>query len=109
MRDELEKLELTQAVQGLRDQLTSSVETSNGQRIKFQVDEINLEFIVELRRDAQAKAGFKAWVISSDMQAGIARSSTHKVSVKLRPRDSMNGSPVEIGAAGEIDMHDFEP
>jgi hypothetical protein len=103
----LEQVELTTAVQGLRDQLIASVDSSNGQRIKFEVDEINLEFSVELRRDASVKAGFKAWVVSSDAQAGIGQTSTHKVSVKLKPRDSVDGRPIEIGNGTEVDMGEF--
>ncbi|MFE1448046.1 trypco2 family protein [Streptomyces olivaceoviridis] len=108
MQDPLGNVELTAAVQGLRDQLISSVDYSNGQPIKFEVEEINLEFSVELRRDASVKAGFKAWVISSDVQAGVTHNATHKVSLKLRPKDSRDGRPVEIGSSAEISMGDFE-
>ncbi|MGX1562884.1 trypco2 family protein [Streptomyces sp. NPDC055506] len=108
MRDALENVELTAAVQGLRDQLIASVESSNGQSIRFEVEEINLEFSVELRRDANVKAGFKAWVVSSDAQVGVARSATHKISVKLRPKNFEDGQPVEIGSSVEVDIDDFD-
>ncbi|MFJ2841541.1 trypco2 family protein [Streptomyces griseofuscus] len=101
-------MELTAAVQGLRDQLISSVDSSNGQPIMFEVEEINLEFSVELRRDASVKAGFKAWVVSADAQAGVTHNATHKVSVKLRPKDSVSGRSVEIGSREEISMDDFD-
>ncbi|MFF8287576.1 hypothetical protein G3260_004842 [Streptomyces albus] len=107
MQGALENVELTAAVQGLRDQLISSADSSSGQNIRFEVEEISLEFTVELRRDASAKAGFKAWVISSDLQASAAKSSVHKVSVKLKPKHSTDGTPVEIGNAAEVDMGDF--
>ncbi|MER8268741.1 trypco2 family protein [Streptomyces griseus] len=107
MRDPLENVELTAAVQGLRDQLMDSVQAADGQRVRFEVDEITLDFSVELRRDATAKAGFKAWVVFSDAQVGVAQNSVQKVSVKLKPKDSANGEPIEIGNQAEVDMSDF--
>ncbi|WP_405624570.1 trypco2 family protein [Streptomyces sp. NBC_01396] len=103
----MEEVELTAAVQGVRDQLIASVDASNGQRIKFEVEEVNLEFTVELRRDVNAKAGFRAWVVSGDVQAGVARSSVHRVAVKLKPKNATDGRPVEVGSASEVDMSDF--
>lgn len=108
MGDPLEKVELTAAVQGLRDQLMSSMEAADGQRIRFEVDEITLDFSVEVRRDATAKAGFKAWLVTGDAQVGVAQNAVHKVSVKLKPKDSANGGSIEIGNRAEVDMGDFE-
>ncbi|KEF03415.1 hypothetical protein DF17_28670 [Streptomyces rimosus] len=106
-QDPLENVELTAAVQGLRDQLMAAVDASDGRPIRFEVEEINLEFAVELRRDAQIKAGFKAWVVSGDSQAGAARTAAHKVSVKLRPKKSRDGGPVEIGNQDDVSMEVF--
>ncbi|MDX3313965.1 trypco2 family protein [Streptomyces sp. NPDC054884] len=108
MRDALENVELTAAVQGLRDQLIASMGAANGQQIRFEVEEISLEFSVELRRDASVKAGFKAWVVASDAQAGVAHNTTHKVSVKLKPKDSSDGRSIEIGSRSQISMEGFE-
>jgi hypothetical protein len=107
MRDTLENIELTEAVQGLRDQLMSCVESSAGHQVKFEVEAIDLEFAVELRRDVNAKAGFKAWVTSADFQGGVAQNSSHRVSIKLRPKESGSGNPVEIGSQSKVDMSEF--
>jgi Trypsin-co-occurring domain 2 len=40
---------------------------------------------VELRQDAKAKAGFKAWVVSGDAEGGLSRGRTHRVSLTLTP------------------------
>ncbi|MFB8168301.1 trypco2 family protein [Kitasatospora purpeofusca] len=108
MRDPLENVELTEAVQGLRDQLMAAADAADGQRIRFEVDEITLDFSVELRRDATAKAGFKAWVVSGDAQVGVAQNAVHKVSVKLKPKDSALGGPMEIGSQVAVNLGDFE-
>ncbi|MEU9976074.1 trypco2 family protein [Streptomyces sp. NPDC051014] len=108
MPDALENVELTAAVQGLRDQLIASMDAADGQQIRFEVEEINLEFSIELRRDASVKAGFKAWVVASDAQLGVAHNTTHKVSVKLKPKNSSDGRSIEIGSRTQISMDDFE-
>ncbi|MDT0448558.1 trypco2 family protein [Streptomyces hesseae] len=80
------EIELAAAVAALRDELTAAVARGSEQEIKFQVGPIELEFTVELRQDVKAKAGFKAWVVSGDGEAGLARSRTHRVTVALTPK-----------------------
>ncbi|MEW9555283.1 trypco2 family protein [Nonomuraea sp. NPDC050783] len=41
-----------------------------GSQIAFAVGPIELEFAVELKADAKAKAGFKAWVVTAGAEAG---------------------------------------
>src|SRR6266508_2765905 len=51
------------------------------------VVDIEMEFAVELRADAKAKAGFKAWVLASaEVEAGVSRGRTHRVMVTLTPK-----------------------
>ena len=51
----------------------------------FKVGPIEMEFAVELRRDARAKLRFKAWVASGDVEGSIARSGSHRVCLTLTP------------------------
>lgn len=80
------EIELAAAVAALRDELTEAAACGNGQGIIFQVGPIELEFTVELRQDVKAKAGFRAWVVSGDGEAGMARGRTHRVKVALTPQ-----------------------
>lgn len=80
------ELELADAVASLRDELVQAVTRGAGQDLAFQVGPVELEFSVELRQDARAKAGFKAWVVSGDAEAGAARGRTHRVMVTLTPK-----------------------
>lgn len=52
----------------------------------FAVGEVQLEFTVQLRRDASAKAGFKAWVLSAEVGGTLGSTSGHRVAVTLHPR-----------------------
>lgn len=101
-------IELAAAVQELREQLTlAAAAGATEQGIKFGVEEIDLEFAVELRQDSNAKAGFKAWVISGDLSATSGRSSTHRVSIKLRPVDATTGAVLSIGSDTEANLDVF--
>lgn len=79
-------IELGDAVAALRDELLDASDRATDAEVEFVVGPVVLEFMVELKVDARAKAGFKAWVISADAEAGASRASNHKVTVTLTPR-----------------------
>ncbi|WP_128429435.1 trypco2 family protein [Streptomyces cyaneus] len=84
-------IELADAVAGLRDELLAAAARGAGQEVVFDVGTIELELAVELRTDAKAKAGFKAWVVSGDAEAGVSRGRTHRVTLSLTPRRADGG------------------
>ncbi|WP_235057958.1 trypco2 family protein [Yinghuangia soli] len=117
-------IELADAVAALRDELLDAAARATAARtaaagapdLEFAVGPIEMEFEVELRRDASAKAGFKAWVLSGETSAGIAQTRTHRISVSLTPRARGGGdllisaevAPPPPGAAGtdaDEDLH----
>ncbi|WP_340686380.1 trypco2 family protein [Amycolatopsis coloradensis] len=79
-------IELGDAVAALRDELLDAAHRATVTEVEFAVGPIELEFAVELRKDAKAKAGFKAWVVSADAEAGASHTTKHKVTVTLNPR-----------------------
>jgi hypothetical protein len=64
------EIELVDAVAAMRDELLTAAAQGAGQEIAFVVGPIEMEFAVELRADAKAKAGFKAWVVSAGVEGG---------------------------------------
>ncbi|MEV4135450.1 trypco2 family protein [Dactylosporangium sp. NPDC049742] len=80
------EIELADAVAAVREQLVQAAARGADQEITFTVGAIELEFAVELRADARAKAGFRAWVLTADADAGITRGRTHRVKVTLTPQ-----------------------
>ena len=90
------EIELADAVAALRDELLRAVARGAEQNLTFHVGPIELEFTVELRVDAKGKGGFKAWVVSGDGEAGVARGRTHRVMVTLTPK-GRNGEDVAVG------------
>ena len=92
------EIELADAVAAMRDELLTAAAQGADQEIAFVVGPIEMEFAVELRADAKAKAGFKTWVVSADVEAGVGRASTHRVTVTLTPKRA-DGSDLLISAA----------
>jgi len=81
------EIELADAVAAVREEMLEAARRGVDQRVGFVVGPIEMEFAVELRADARAKAGFKAWVFASaEVQAGVARGSTQRVKVTLTPK-----------------------
>lgn len=98
-------IELADAVAAVRQELVEAAWRGRGQSVGFVVGPIEMEFAVELRADAKAKAGFKAWVVASaEVEAGMSRGRTHKVKVTVTPK-AAGGRDLLIAAEGA----DFGP
>ncbi|MCX5212188.1 hypothetical protein OG689_23380 [Kitasatospora sp. NBC_00240] len=94
-----ESIELADAIEAVRQELLDASARGAGQQIQFEVGAVTLDFSVELRRDARAKGGVKAWVLSADAEAGIADNRVHKVSVTLHPKSAATGASPLVGNA----------
>ncbi|EDY56360.1 MULTISPECIES: trypco2 family protein [Streptomyces] len=82
---------LADAVAALRDELLEAAARGVGQDVEFKVGAVELEFAVELRKSAEAKAGFKAWVVSAEAQGAVEQGRTHRVTISLQPRQRGGG------------------
>lgn len=103
MRDELE---LAAAVASVRDELLKAASAAADQDVRFEVGDITMEFSVEMRKDAKAKFGFTAWVVTADAEGSLARSEVHKVTVTLRPH-LKGGKPIEVSDSLQADTSRF--
>ncbi|WP_240505013.1 trypco2 family protein [Nocardia mangyaensis] len=92
---------MSDAVAALRDELLEAAAKGAGTGLQFEVGPVELSFEVELRKDAKAKAGFKAWVVSADVEAGAGHSRRQRVTLTLTPQ-AVGGGRVLVGSqAGE--------
>lgn len=96
------EIELADAVVALRDELLSAAARGARQEIAFAVGPIEMEFVVELRADAKAKAGFKAWVVSAGAEVGAGRTRTHRVTISLTPKRPGDGDLLIAGESGQV-------
>ncbi|MGX1811461.1 trypco2 family protein [Nocardia sp. NPDC055321] len=98
------EIELGDAVAALRDELVRAAARRSESDLAFAVGPIELSFEVELRKDAKAKAGFKAWVVTGDVEAGAGRTRKQRVSVTLTPQ-APGGGDVLVGRTPDDDDH----
>ncbi|MFI0514527.1 trypco2 family protein [Streptomyces sp. WSLK1-5] len=102
-----DSIELADVVGAVRDGLVEAADRGAGQGLRFELGDIHMEFVVEVRRDARARGGVKAWVVDTGAEAGVSRALTHKVSFTLKPRDTVKGRDWLIAADDEGDVSGF--
>ncbi|MFF7590329.1 trypco2 family protein [Kitasatospora purpeofusca] len=92
---------LVDAVAAVRDELlAAAAQVGDDPQVVFAVGPVEMEFEVELRADAKAKAGFKLWAVGAETEAGVSRGRTHRVSFTLTPRRAGGGDLLVGGAPG---------
>ncbi|MER5618213.1 trypco2 family protein [Streptomyces sp. NPDC002215] len=90
---------LVDAVAAVRDELiAAAAQGGEHPEVVFAVGPVEMEFEVELRADAKAKAGFRLWAVSAQTEAGVSRGRTHRVSFTLTPRSASGGDLLVSGA-----------
>ncbi|MGB1011557.1 MAG: trypco2 family protein [Thiolinea sp.] len=89
------KLQLAEVVQALREELDVAKYSSAGHDIKFNVNNIEVEFQTAVELDTTVEGGgkIKFWVLDVDAKASgkYKRSNTHKIKLSLEPVDTENG------------------
>jgi hypothetical protein len=98
---DLTGIELADAVEAVRDGLIEAASRGAQAPLHFELGAIQMEFTVEVRRDARAKGGVKAWVIDAGAESGVAQGRTHRVSFTLKPKAADGGGSWEIAADDE--------
>ncbi|GAA3014903.1 trypco2 family protein [Streptomyces fulvorobeus] len=90
-------IELADAVESIRDQLIDAATRATGLPVAFEVGEIQMEFTLELRKEAKGGAKVRAWVVEAGADASLSAARTHRVAFTLTPRDAVTGGAWEIG------------
>jgi len=87
---------LADAVRALRSELTAAMQGSEGERLRFELDAVEMEFLLEVRKEGGGEAGIKFWVISLGAKGGVSSGSTHRVKLSLSPQDVVTGRKPQI-------------
>jgi LmbE family N-acetylglucosaminyl deacetylase len=96
------EIELGDAVAAVRQELLEAAARGLGHDVGFVVGPVEMEFVVELKADVKAKAGFKAWVVTADAETAISRGRTHKVRVTLTPKRADGGDLLVSDQGGSL-------
>ncbi|MFC8512078.1 trypco2 family protein [Streptomyces sp. NPDC057257] len=102
------RIELADAVQAVRDELITAAGRSSGQDVAFEVGDIELEFSVELRKEAKGGVKVKAWLVEAGADAGGGTTRAHRVAVTLRAVDVRTGQPWKVGNRSRGSVAGFE-
>ncbi|MFI9720773.1 trypco2 family protein [Streptomyces sp. NPDC052396] len=90
---------LVDAVAAVRDELIAAAAVGGDHLdVVFAVGPVEMEFEVEVRADAKAKAGFRLWAVGAETEAGASRGRTHRVSFTLTPKNVHGGDLLVSGA-----------
>ncbi|MFG1946134.1 trypco2 family protein [Nonomuraea sp. NPDC048826] len=84
---------LADAVRGVREELAAAMESAEGERLRFEVGPVELEFLVEVNREKSLDGKVKVWVVEGGASGSASRGSSHTVKVVLNPVDTATGKP----------------
>lgn len=90
------ELGLNEAISLLKSELAAAQEAEANSGIQFHISGVALEFHVAVKKSAEAKAGFKAWVIEAGSTANLSREEIHRVVVNLGPPLDSAGDPIRV-------------
>lgn len=100
-------IELSEAVEAVRDGLITAASRGTGQDLRFELGEVQMEFAVELRRDVRGKGGVKAWVVDAGTETGLASARTQKIAFTLKPVNAATGDGWRVANDDEGDVSHF--
>ena len=85
---------LADAIKALRQELAAAMDEGQGKSVRFELGPVEMEFLLQVTKDAGGSAGVKFWVVSLGGQGGISSGSTHRVKLALTPKDASGGLPL---------------
>ncbi|MFE9254956.1 trypco2 family protein [Streptomyces sp. NPDC006879] len=84
--------------------------TTSGPAAQYATSQVEVEFDVDRRADAQARAGGRLWTVGAESEAGLSGARTHRVSLMSTARISaggdllVNGSPDRPSGPGDVSV-----
>ncbi len=85
---------LAEAIRALRAELSTAMAEGAGQALRFELGPVEMEFLLEVSREAGGEAEVKFWVVSLGGKGSVTSGSTHRVTLALIPRTSRGGKPL---------------
>lgn len=92
---------LPEAIRSLRAELSQAMEEGAGEELRFRVGPVELEFEVQLTREAGVDGGVRFWVVSVGAKGSTATATTHRVKISLQPQTAEGGDVAVAEAVSE--------
>jgi hypothetical protein len=83
--------EVTEAIEQLRSQLLAVQEGGRESNMRFVVTEVEMEFLLEVRREGGASGGVRLGLVSIGADGKLSRGTSHTLKLKLDVRDRESG------------------
>lgn len=93
---------LADAVRGVRAELAAAQAEGSGEDLGFEVGPIELEFAVDVRKEAGGEAKARVYVLSLGAKGSMAETATHRMKLVLNPKDRQGNTPRIASRADEI-------
>ena len=102
MRNLVSRIGLADVLGELRNELAEAQATGAGQTMRFEIQEAELEFTVEISREAKPGAKVKFNVITiGAFEAGVdtmvGDATTHRITLRLGVVDEQTGQRAKVG------------
>lgn len=94
---------LADAVKGIRAELDAAMTEGAGKDVQFEVGPVELEFAVDIQKDAKADFGVRIWVVSLGAKGGASHDSTNRIKVVLNPKDE-KGKKLKISSGRDAPL-----
>ncbi|MCA2685673.1 MAG: hypothetical protein IM504_14715 [Microcystis sp. M038S2] len=93
----INKVGLRETLEALRVELSKSILAAEGEQIRFEVGEIELEVQFVVEQSKEGKGGLKFWVV--EMGGGVTNKDTitHRIKIPLKPFGK-DGKPLLTGS-----------
>jgi len=88
---------LSDAISAIRSELTKAMSSGADSEIRFRLGPVELEFQLEARKDAEATAGVRFWILSAGVKGDVSAGSAHRIKLVLQPV-TPDGGDVAVSA-----------
>jgi hypothetical protein len=93
-------VELADAIDQLRTQLSTAQVRAAGKDVLFSVGKTEIEMAVEARREGGVGGGIKFGIVSLEGKGSLSSGSTHRLKLELTPHDLLGR---DIDVSGQAD------
>lgn len=92
---------LAETIQRVREELSEAQDAGAGHQFRFQVDEVEVELGVEVRKEGGINGKVQLGVVTVGADGRGATGSTHRVTLRLSVTDAATGRNLEVARDDE--------
>lgn len=96
-RDETAVVGLAEVIGQVRDELERAQRAGEGRDLRFSVENVHLEFAVQVRREGSGRAELRIGVLTAGGGGSAARDTTHTIRVELKPHGGDGDPNISVG------------